>query len=666
MTAPMALRTSSIPSSSATPAAPADWRGRVELAITVAAARLTAGDLDGLAAVFADVSGWDDRQRAYQARCRLAECVLAYRPDTDAWVGAFVAAAACLSDALEQEPREPVLLNYAGVLLYELSEAGAAAELFRAALPARSRAPHMPREPRSGPPARAAPRRRLPGVHAARTRGLAARGRRIAARARAVKDLTLSLCMIVKNEEEMLPGCLEAAARRRRRDRRRRHRLDRPHRRDRRVVRRDGRPLPVERLVRRRAQRLARGRDRRLGHVPRRRRAPRPRGRPRGCARCSAARGARASTSSRRTTPAATSPAPPSPTSRCAIWRNRPEYRFEGRIHEQKTQPMPTYLPERFETTRIRMRHYGYLKSRIAREGEVAPQHRAARAGGAGGADARSPTSTSAPSTWCSASAARRATHFDRRVGALRRAGGWQSVGYAPMLVSRAWPAPAARPATRRRAHARSTRASRAFPDHTDLVLRARRSAPASERRPRRRAARARRALPRDGRRAGRVRRRRSAPGTYLALCLLAEIARRAGRRARRAEELYRRTLARAPGLRRARAAARDALLAPRREPAEVARARAARRGRAPRCSPATACYEAGHAARGRGAGSGDVLERQPGERRRPHRARRDAARASAATPRRPRRPRASRADSPVAAPCRRALLFAHAVLRRR
>ena len=102
----------------------------------------------------------------------------------------------------------------------------------------------------------------------------------------------------------------------------------------------------MERLVLRRPQRLARRRDRRLGHVPRRRRAPRRRGRASACASCSAAPGARASTSSRRTTPAATTPAPRSRTSRCALFRNRPEYRFEGRIHEQKTHNMPT-LPAR-------------------------------------------------------------------------------------------------------------------------------------------------------------------------------------------------------------------------------------------------------------------------------------------------------------------------------
>jgi hypothetical protein len=47
------------------------------------------------------------------------------------------------------------------------------------------------------------------------------------------------------------------------------------------------------------------------------------------------------------------------------LWRRRPQYRFEGRIHEQKTHTMPTYLPQRFETSTVRMRHYGYLRSRI-------------------------------------------------------------------------------------------------------------------------------------------------------------------------------------------------------------------------------------------------------------------------------------------------------------
>jgi tetratricopeptide (TPR) repeat protein len=43
------------------------------------------------------------------------------------------------------------------------------------------------------------------------------------------------------------------------------------------------------------------------------------------------------------------------------MFRNRPEYRFEGRLHEQIANRLPGYLPERFEATSVRIEHYGYL-----------------------------------------------------------------------------------------------------------------------------------------------------------------------------------------------------------------------------------------------------------------------------------------------------------------
>ncbi len=43
------------------------------------------------------------------------------------------------------------------------------------------------------------------------------------------------------------------------------------------------------------------------------------------------------------------------------IFRNRPEYRFEGRLHEQIAHRLPGYLPERMEATGVRIEHYGYL-----------------------------------------------------------------------------------------------------------------------------------------------------------------------------------------------------------------------------------------------------------------------------------------------------------------
>ncbi len=47
------------------------------------------------------------------------------------------------------------------------------------------------------------------------------------------------------------------------------------------------------------------------------------------------------------------------------IWKNRPQYRFTGAIHEQIRVSMPTDLGERFAVSSLRIRHYGYLKSRI-------------------------------------------------------------------------------------------------------------------------------------------------------------------------------------------------------------------------------------------------------------------------------------------------------------
>ena len=43
------------------------------------------------------------------------------------------------------------------------------------------------------------------------------------------------------------------------------------------------------------------------------------------------------------------------------LFKNRPEYRFEGRLHEQWAHNLPGYLPERLVTSDVRVHHYGYL-----------------------------------------------------------------------------------------------------------------------------------------------------------------------------------------------------------------------------------------------------------------------------------------------------------------
>ena len=45
------------------------------------------------------------------------------------------------------------------------------------------------------------------------------------------------------------------------------------------------------------------------------------------------------------------------------VFRNRPEYRFQDRLHEQIAHTLPTYIPGRVEQTPVRVTHYGYLGS---------------------------------------------------------------------------------------------------------------------------------------------------------------------------------------------------------------------------------------------------------------------------------------------------------------
>lgn len=114
--------------------------------------------------------------------------------------------------ALAEEPREPLLLNYAGVALYELGALDGAAALFAAAARLDPELPHVRGN------AEQLDRRRagnglwpaLPPAIAARLRTLGAEAERLAAAARPVAGLTLSLCMIVKDEQEMLPRSLAA------------------------------------------------------------------------------------------------------------------------------------------------------------------------------------------------------------------------------------------------------------------------------------------------------------------------------------------------------------------------------------------------------------------------------------------------------------------------
>jgi tetratricopeptide (TPR) repeat protein len=538
----MALRFATIDPAPEPARSPAEWRALVEQALADAAAALRTGDLEGVRAVFDRVAAWEDGQRAYQARRQLAELVLGSGELVSdlSWTGPYAVAAEGLVAALEDRPAEPVLLNYAGVLLYELVELEAARACFEAVRRLDPEHEHL--EANLAAVARrerTRPQLEL-GALAARVRATAARATRAAEAARAAEGLTLSLAMIVRDEEEMLPGCLEAV----------RGVVDEL------VVVDTGstdRTMEIAESFGAKVVRFpwngsfADARNVSLEHatgdwilyldadehlVPED--AP-------------ALRALLGKTwreafylvetnylGGEESGHAVTHMA-------LRLFRNRPAYRFEGRIHEQKAQSMPTFLPERFEHTTIRLRHYGYLKGRIdardksRRNLELLEQERR---------EAPSPFNAfnlgseyMALGDWAKARA-----YLDEAWEELRTASGFAGIPYAPLLVARA--------ARARRedgdgpgARAVIADGLRHFPDHTDLVFEEAVLA------------REEGELDRAAALAERCLQMGDAPATYaatvgagshLALVLLAEVRVAQGRLAE-AEELYRRSLAEHP-----------------------------------------------------------------------------------------------------------------------
>src|SRR4051812_46675831 len=124
----MALRLNSDASASGAPQ-PRGFSERARL-------RLAAGDHDSYRSLWDEAGQIEDLDSRYRARLELLEAGFAA---TDG--AAPIQLARTLLDvaqagvgALEEEPREPVLLNYVGVALYELGASQPAESLFRAAL----------------------------------------------------------------------------------------------------------------------------------------------------------------------------------------------------------------------------------------------------------------------------------------------------------------------------------------------------------------------------------------------------------------------------------------------------------------------------------------------------------------------------------------------------
>jgi tetratricopeptide (TPR) repeat protein len=352
MTAGMALRLIDSPQP-ARPAAPAT--SAVGRLVPAAIARLKAGDWAGYKALFAEAAAIEDVHRRYEARRALVAAGL----QAGGKPAALVATAAAALDALVDEPREPVLLNAAGVAFYELGALQAAEELFNAARRLDPELPHVDRNLAE------CKRRRRKGIRvlaqaAAAVRSLQPKLDRVTAGAEPAKGLTLSLCMIVKDEEAMLGRCLEAV----------RPAVDEIV-----VVDTGSTDATVQIAESFGARVLHHAWD---GDFSSARNAS-----------FEAATGdwvmyldadevlvaddvERLRALTGRTWREAFYLVETNHTGdledgtaithdALRVFRNRPEYRFDGRIHEQIAHRLPSYVPERLERTTVRVEHYGYL-----------------------------------------------------------------------------------------------------------------------------------------------------------------------------------------------------------------------------------------------------------------------------------------------------------------
>lgn len=146
----------------------------------------------------------------YRGRKLLLEAALAEtcRADARRLESLYIQMCRVALDVLAREPREPVLLNYAGIPFYELGARDTAAALFAAAV--RLDPNHADAQRNLAAARRRRGRVRVSAAARATCARLDGRARELAAAARPAEGLRISLCMIVKDEEEMLPRCLAA------------------------------------------------------------------------------------------------------------------------------------------------------------------------------------------------------------------------------------------------------------------------------------------------------------------------------------------------------------------------------------------------------------------------------------------------------------------------
>jgi tetratricopeptide (TPR) repeat protein len=336
----------------------------------LARAALAAGDLASYRGLLTRATSLQDADERYWRSSQLV-CegldAAAHMPQSHVH-RLFAAIAAGALWALEAEPREPLLLNWAGVALYELWALDGAKALFGAAHRLEADLPDLAGNLRALRHRRQQLGRRAAPVLHPEVPALVRHAQRLAAQAQPANGMLISLCMIVRDEQETLPRCLRAVAPvvdemvivdTGSRD----GTVDLARSFGAKVIEHTwngsfaearnvsfdaatgdwllyldadevlvGQDAPALRELRKRTWREAFF-LREINY-----------------------------TGSRNAGAAVTSDA-------LRVVRNRPHYRFQGRLHEQIAWSLPAHLPERIEATDIRIEHFGYLAEvRASRE----------------------------------------------------------------------------------------------------------------------------------------------------------------------------------------------------------------------------------------------------------------------------------------------------------
>ena len=173
---------------------------------------LAGGDVDAYRRLFAHASRLEDPNLRYHARVVLLERGLAAAASTPSAPAAAVlmAVADAAVEVLEAQPSEPVVLGCAGIAFRELGDFDAALALFQAAQRLDPGLAGL-EEQLAAVESRLRERATARPIQATSS-SLSRRATVAAQKASPVAGLTLSLCMIVRDEEEMLPRCLAAIA----------------------------------------------------------------------------------------------------------------------------------------------------------------------------------------------------------------------------------------------------------------------------------------------------------------------------------------------------------------------------------------------------------------------------------------------------------------------